>query len=334
MTYPLRYVVRRAGTVHLKQLTAQLVFCLKMRRDDEVKETGEETHWSARIALALLASSPHAMANVPVASADLNYFLTRAADWMGSCAREFGGYMRTLIQARRVEHIMLTTGLVLLAVWGAARFYQAAGSRAAIARFETEAQGPSSVVSALPDPDRGSPVDFSLWSTGRISAYEESLAKNIDSPIAILRIPKIHLEVPVFNDTDDLALDRGVGRILGTAQLGTAGNLGIAGHRDGFFRGLQSVALGDRIEIVRPQQIDSYAVSKTQVVLPENTHVLDPTPVPTLTLVTCFPFYFVGPAPRRYIVTAVLESTRQSGLSADGSSIPEGNNTKNKEIKR
>jgi sortase A len=56
-------------------------------------------------------------------------------------------------------------------------------------------------------------------------------------PLAILRIRKISLEAPVFNDTDDLTLNRGVGRILGTAQIGQPGNLGIAGHRDGFFPG-------------------------------------------------------------------------------------------------
>jgi len=298
------------------------------------KGAGEETHWSARIALALLASSSQAMTNVPVASDDLSHFLRRATNWIGGCTQELGAYMRNFIRARKVERTVLTIGLVLLAVWGAARFHQAVGSKAAVAQFEAEANVVSNDVSTLPALKFSSPVDFSLWSSGRIAAYEESLAKNVDAPIAILRIPKIRLEVPVFNDTDDLALNRGVGRILGTAQVGMAGNLGIAGHRDGFFRGLQNIVPGDSVELVRPQQIDSYDVSEIHIVMPEDTHVLDPTPLPTLTLVTCFPFYFVGPAPKRYIVSAVLERTRESDLGADRTTSSKGSNTKNKESKR
>jgi sortase A len=218
------------------------------------------------------------------------------------------------MQLQKVERILLMTGLVFLAVWTAARFHMAVGSRAAIAQFRAEdaTKRPDTALT-LPtawDPSAGSNIDFRLWSDKRISAYQESLTKKTDAPIAILRIPKITLEVPVFNDTDDLTLDRGVGRILGTAQIGEQGNLGIAGHRDGFFRGLQSIGQDDIIEVVRHGGTDRYAVSKIQIVLPEDIHVLDPTQVPTLTLVTCFPFYFVGHAPKRYIVTAQLESAR------------------------
>ena len=205
---------------------------------------------------------------------------------------------------------------MFLALWAAARLYRTIGSRAAIARFEAEdTPNPSDSASGSPRPASASPVDFRLWSAQRISAYKDSLTKKTDVPLAILHIPKIDLEVPVFNDTDDLTLDRGVGRILGTAQIGQPGNLGIAGHRDGFFRGLQSLGPGDTVEVVRRGQTDRYAVSEIRIVAPEDTYVLDPTPIPTLTLVTCFPFYFVGHAPKRYIVTASLETTRESELS-------------------
>src|SRR4029077_9508408 len=117
----------------------------------------------------------------------------------------------------------------------------------------------------------------------------------------ILRVPKIDLEVPVFNDTDDLTLNRGVGRILGTAQVGQPGNLGIAGHRDGFFRGLKDVGPDDTIELLRPGGTDRYVARPVQIVTPADTYVLEPTPEPTLTLVTCFPFYYVGNAPQRYV---------------------------------
>jgi len=221
------------------------------------------------------------------------------------------------VRTRKIERMLLGAGLTLLSVWVAARFHKVVGSRIAIAEFKAEhGAAHSTGASASADPILEVPIDFHLWSAKRISAYEDSLAKKTDPPLAILRIPKINLEVPVFNDTDDLTLNRGVGRILGTAQVGTPGNLGIAGHRDGFFRGLQEIAPGDVLELVRPGHADRYAVSQIRIVTPEDTSVLNPTSVPTLTLVTCFPFYFVGHAPQRYIVTAMLENEHESDFLA------------------
>ncbi len=106
-------------------------------------------------------------------------------------------------------------------------------------------------------------------------------------------------------DTDDSTLDRGVGYIQGTARPGTDGNLGIAGHRDGFFRGLKDIAPGDMVELDTIERKDTYRIERTWVVDPEDVSVLDPTPTASLTLVTCYPFYFIGSAPRRFIVRAV-----------------------------
>lgn len=237
------------------------------------------------------------------------------------------------MQFKKSERVLLALGLALLAVWFSARFYGAFRSKRAIGRFQAAAVNRDSV-SSSPDYVPGSAVDFSLWSPKRITAYKDSLTKKTDLPLAILRIRKIHLEVPVFNDTDDLTLNRGVGRILGTAQVGESGNLGIAGHRDGFFRGLQSIAEGDVVELLQPRQTDRYVVSGIRIVIPEDTSVLKPRGVPTLTLVTCFPFYFVGHAPKRYIVTALLEGARQSGFGVDADTISLSDNTKNKEGKR
>jgi len=239
------------------------------------------------------------------------------------------------VRTQKIERVLLVAGLTLLSVWVAARFHRVVGSRIAIAEFKAEhAATPSNGASASPDPVLDVRIDFRRWSAKRISAYEDSLAKKLDAPLAILRIPKINLVVPIFNDTDDLTLNRGVGRILGTAQVGAPGNLGIAGHRDGFFRGLQSIAPGDVLELVRPGHSDRYTVSQIRIVTPEDTSVLNPTAVPTLTLVTCFPFYFVGHAPKRYIVTASLDSAHESYFVASEHTSPAGNNTKNKEKKR
>jgi len=239
------------------------------------------------------------------------------------------------VRTQKTERMLVVTGLLLLTVWLGARLHSTISSRMAIAELEAEnVSASSSTASELPDPALGVPVDFRQWSAKRVSAYKESLVKKADAPLAILRIPKINLEVPVFNDTDDLTLNRGVGRILGTAQVGTPGNLGIAGHRDGFFRGLQNIVPGDVLELVRPGHSDRYAVSQIQIVSPEDTSVLNPTAEPTLTLVTCFPFYFVGHAPKRYIVTASLDSAHESYFVASEHTSSTSNNTKNKEKKR
>jgi len=214
---------------------------------------------------------------------------------------------------RQAERVLLFVGLALIATWAGFRVYSIVSARTAIERFEAREKTPPTDSDEGAQPLRSNlPVDFHLWSPKRVTAYQESLSQKLDSPIAILRIPKIELEVPVFNGTDDLTLDRGVGRISGTAQIGVPGNLGIAGHRDGFFRGLQSIGTGDRIELVRPGHTDDYGVSEIRIVTPDDVSVLNRTTTPTLTLVTCFPFYVVGHAPKRYIVTAVMENAQQS----------------------
>jgi sortase A len=109
----------------------------------------------------------------------------------------------------------------------------------------------------------------------------------------------------VLPGTDAGTLHRGVGHIEGTVLPGTGGNVGIAGHRDSFFRGLKDIHPGDLIEIDALQESHSYRVERTWVVDPAEVSVLAPTPGPALTLVTCFPFDFIGSAPRRFIVRAV-----------------------------
>ena len=189
---------------------------------------------------------------------------------------------------------MWAFGVVGLVWWGAFHVGVATSTRHDLARFGAlqrialEARTP----------------DQSLWSSERVSAWHRALLDPAPAPLAVLRIPSIRLEVPVLPGTDDGTLDRAVGFIEGTARPGTDGNLGIAGHRDGFFRGLKDIAPGDRIELDTMQGTDVYRVERTWVVTPEDVSVLDPTSTRTLTLVTCYPFYFVGSAPNRFIVRA------------------------------
>jgi sortase A len=239
-----------------------------------------------------------------------------------------------LMKIRKGERIFLAIGLTLLAIWAGARIYGSIASRAAINLFRANTTAVSGTGNSARLKDGSladSRVDFTLWNPKRIIAYKESLSSKTDLPLAILRIPKINLEVPVFNDTDDLTLNRGVGRIIGTAQIGQPGNLGIAGHRDGFFRGLKDVGQDDIIEVVRRGQTDLYVITKIQIVEPENVSVLAPTPSATLTLVTCYPFYYVGNAPQRYIVTASYQISDRADESARNSSISTGKKTNKKE---
>lgn len=128
-----------------------------------------------------------------------------------------------------------------------------------------------------------------------------------DQALAVLRIPRLRLEAPVLEGTDALTLNRGVGRISGTSRLGENGNVGIAGHRDGFFRPLKEINPGDLIELVRRSGTDIYKVDRISITDPTDVSVLQPENKPKLTLVTCYPFYYVGPAPKRYIVEASLK---------------------------
>jgi sortase A len=233
----------------------------------------------------------------------------------------------------RLERIFFATGFVLLAVWGMGTLDGIVYSRAAIAKFDANnATKVGSSISVSNGLASGSEVGFALSPTKRVQQYKPGLLEKVDAPLAVLRIPKIHLEVPVFNGTDDLTLNRGVGRILGTAPVGAGGNLGIAGHRDGFFRDLKDVAKGDVIELARPGQIiDIYVIDRIQTTKPQDVSVLKSTSVPSLTLVTCFPFHYVGSAPKRYIVRASLWSYTPSIEGSSKDSISTGNRTNDKE---
>jgi sortase A len=114
--------------------------------------------------------------------------------------------------------------------------------------------------------------------------------------------------VPVLEGTDEWTLNRAVGHIADTARPGADGNSGIAGHRDSFFRGLKDVGPGDSLEIETLDRIQHYRIDRTWVVEPDAVWVLDPTESRSVTLVTCYPFYFIGSAPQRYIVRGVLVS--------------------------
>ena len=111
--------------------------------------------------------------------------------------------------------------------------------------------------------------------------------------------------MPVYDGTTDAVLDLAAGRIEDTALPGTAGNVGIAAHRDGFFRVLKDIKEGDALVLDTPVATEHYRVEWIRITTPDDVSVIDPTPGPAVTLVGCYPFYYQGSAPKRFIVRAV-----------------------------
>ena len=126
--------------------------------------------------------------------------------------------------------------------------------------------------------------------------------------LADLEIPRIGLSVMVVEGTDEevLLLRHGAGHLPGSGLPGETGNVVIAAHRDTFFRSLRNVQVGDTIDLTSPQGTYHYRVDWTRVVASAETKALDPTPQAALTLVTCYPFSYIGPAPDRFVVRASM----------------------------
>ena len=234
------------------------------------------------------------------------------------------------------ERLLIIAGVLALGTYGAAKvhskFYQAydhwafsqalKGEPFSLGRFlghlvhlpsNQDSSPPAAEVgepgTARPEPVfREEAADQRGWSVKRVRAYEKSLGSDSLEPIGRLDIPTIDLSVLVLEGTDELTLNRAVGRIEGTAMPGEAGNLGIAGHRDGFFRGLKNLSKDDRVTLTTLSGVYQYRVDDIQVVKPNDLHVLKRSSFPTLTLVTCYPFYYLGDAPKRFIVKARLDS--------------------------
>ena len=124
------------------------------------------------------------------------------------------------------------------------------------------------------------------------------------SAIGEIEVPRLGLKAIFVQGDSPRVLRRAVGHISGTALPGELGNIVLTGHRDSFFRPLRNIRQGDAITLKTPDGDFQYQVESTAVVLPNDIQVLQPSSEQTLTLITCFPFYYVGPAPNRFIVRA------------------------------
>jgi sortase A len=119
-----------------------------------------------------------------------------------------------------------------------------------------------------------------------------------------IEISRLGMTVAILEGTTSRTLGVGVGHIQGTALPGELGNIGIAGHRDTYFRALKDIHVGDEIRIQTATGLSRYKVDKVQVVAPDDISVLAPSAASAITLITCYPFHFIGAAPQRFVVHA------------------------------
>jgi sortase A len=138
----------------------------------------------------------------------------------------------------------------------------------------------------------------------RLSTAGSGHPVSVGSVLGKLEIPRIGVSAIVLEGADAATLRKAVGHIPGTAMPDQRGNVGIAGHRDTFFRALRNIRKDDLITFKTLSGPHNYRVEYFEVVKPEDVAVLKSTARPTLTLVTCYPFYFIGSAPKRFIVRA------------------------------
>jgi sortase A len=130
-----------------------------------------------------------------------------------------------------------------------------------------------------------------------------------------IEVPRVGLSAVIVEGDGDLTLSFAAGHIPGTALPGENGNIALAGHRDSIFRGLAHIRRADTVSVITPRGTYRYVVESTRIVSPKDVGVLGPTPRPELTLVTCYPFHYIGSAPKRFVVTARLVHTPKSAAS-------------------
>lgn len=218
---------------------------------------------------------------------------------------------------RWMSNFLLVIGLALLAVYLAAYLHRMVMVRIGMKTFEdAKRQAAASTTDSkttgtgAEEGGPGSSAENTVLPGSEAEGSSAAAARRSwTAPLAILRIPRIHLDVPVLASTDDITLNRGVGRIAGTAAPGQKGNIGIAGHRDSFFANLKEVNRGDEIELETTTTSEIYVVDNILVTGEDDVSVLRPRGSQSLTLVTCYPFHYVGPAPRRFVVQATIKET-------------------------
>jgi len=223
---------------------------------------------------------------------------------------------RQRLSLRWLEGGLLLLGLILVGVWLAnsieTRAFQSTESRKldSALRQEPSTGTPQTPAATKSPAAQASPksaaASVSIKSTAvpgsaRRSTSFGTAAKGV---LGRIEIPRLRISGMIAEGTDNGTLKRAVGHVVATAQPGGVGNVGLAAHRDGLFRGLGKVRKNDLVRIVTIRGTYTYRVEWMAVVDPHRVDVLDSTAEPSLTLITCYPFDFIGHAPKRFVVRA------------------------------
>jgi len=178
--------------------------------------------------------------------------------------------------------LLLVAGIAGVGFWAWSTVRYAVYQRRENRAFDRQVRGASPPAAAEPSREAGSPI------LGRLA------------------IPRLHLRAIVREGDGDDTLAVALGHVAGTALPGEAGNTAIAGHRDTLFRSLRNISRDDVIVFQTTHGSYTYHVEDMSIVKPQDVAVLAPRSYPEITLITCYPFYYVGPAPKRFIVRARL----------------------------
>jgi len=188
-----------------------------------------------------------------------------------------------------LQRLLIVVGVICLGyyiyVYTEARLYQSFEDKQLDAILNSAPPAPPTT-SAAPVPHRAEPP--------------------AGSTIGRIEIPRLGVSAVIRAGSDARTLSLAVGYIPGTSLPGELGNVGLAGHRDTFFRKLRDINPDDEIRVTTRDGVFHYYVQRTNIVEPKDVWVLDATSYPALTLVTCYPFNYVGSAPQRFIVRAAL----------------------------
>jgi sortase A len=211
---------------------------------------------------------------------------------------------------RSVEILCYFAGVLLLAFFLTQLAQGEVERQQGIAAFEQAAESTEAAAApvALNLSGTDNP-DTTLWNAQRVKDYQASLEQDLPPVLGVLEVPSVSLKVPVYQTNTELVMDRGAGVIDGMAYPHEPGNIGISGHRDGYFRVLKDVQVGDTIVLQTLEGSKRFRIDATHIVEIADTTLLRDTDEQSVTLVTCYPFYFVGHAPQRFIVKASLDTT-------------------------
>jgi sortase A len=184
---------------------------------------------------------------------------------------------------RYAQWFFLGIGLVMLFYAGGTAAYASIYQRYQLWKFDQEVTAPKLIEPPI---------------------IEEAVDLHEGNPIGKLVIPRIGISVMVLHGIEEATLTVGAGHVPGTPLAGIEGNFVIAGHRDTFFRKLEGILPGDSIQFATVHRSYEYIVESSEIVAPEDTRPMESRARQELTLITCYPFYFVGAAPKRFIVHA------------------------------